>query len=242
MKTINLLKISLLLFVIAEFLLSSCSVIGLGIGAAVDGSKPKRVSIGANEVNKIDNKSNVTIHKKDGTQLYGKYAGISQVSQQDYAIEYKKFKEQNKEYQFLPEPGDSIKINYTETHFEVNGLFMGFGNNKIWFSNLEGNNKFTADLDTSYATVQLKGNDMDYQNIKRLMNNYIIPVNTTINLRCDDRSIQYIPLYEVAGIIITNKRNAKFIGLGAGLAIDAIIAVMAVKSAQSESYNFIMSF
>ena len=110
MKTKNLLKISLLLFVIAEFLLSSCSVIGLGIGAAIDGSKPKSkmVSIGANEVNKINNKRNITIHKKDSMQLHGKYTGISQVSQQDYAVEYKKFKEQNKEYQFLPELGDSI--------------------------------------------------------------------------------------------------------------------------------------
>ena len=189
MKTKNLLKISLLLFVIAEFLLSSCSVIGLGIGAAIDGSKPKSkmVSIGANEVNKINNKRNITIHKKDSMQLHGKYTGISQVSQQDYAVEYKKFKEQNKEYQFLPELGDSIKINYTETNLEVNGLFMGFGNNKIWFSNLEGNNKFMVDLDASYVTVQLKGNDMDYHSIKRLMNNYIIPVNTTLSVKSQEQ-------------------------------------------------------
>ena len=237
MKTKNLLKISLLLFVIAEFLLSSCSVIGLCVGAAVDGSKPKKVSIGANEVNKIKNKSNITIHKKDSTLLHGKYAGISQVSQQDYAVVYKNFKEQNKEYQFLPSLGDSIKINYTEPHFEQNGLFMGFGNNKIWFSNLEGNNKFIV-IDTSYATVQLKGNDMDYHNIKRLMNNYIIPVNTTINLQVDDESIQCIPLYEITGIITKNKRNAKFIGLGAGLAIDAIIAVLAIQSMQSMNFSW----
>ncbi len=216
MKTKKLLKVSIFLFVIAELLVSSCSVIGLGVGVAIDSSKPKKVSIGANEVSKIQNKSNITIHKKDSTKLHVKYAGVSRVSQQDYAVEYRKFKEMNKEYQFLPDIGDSIKIIYKEPHFKRNGLFMGFGNNKIWFSNLEGNNEFIVYIDTSYATVRFKGNDMDYYNIKRLMNNYIIPVNTMIKLQVDDESIQYIPLYEITRIIKKNKRNAKFIGLGAG--------------------------
>jgi hypothetical protein len=56
----------------------------------------------------------------------------------------------------------------------------------------------------------------------------------------EENSSEYIPFVAIRKIESTNKRNAKYIGLGVGLAIDAIITAVAIKSMQNITYE--MSF
>jgi len=232
MKTKNLLIIIILLMIGINLLMNSCSLIGIGIGAAADGSKPKEYSIGANHVNKIKNKSKVIIHKKDGTQINGKFVGTSQIAQQDYAEEYEKFKKNNhnKRSKFFPDIGDSLMIIFKDANLEFYGLFLGFDYDQIIYSDLTGDRIFNIIYDTSYTSILYKEKYLDYIYIKELIYYGRIPTLLAINLLVNDTSTLFIPANDIDKIISKNKRNAKFKGLGIGLVIDAIIFVIVMSS------------
>ncbi len=231
---------NLILFLIGiSFLFSGCSIIGLGIGAAVDASKPKTVSIDPNEVNKIKNNSEITVHKKDGAHISGKFTGSSQLSPKEYVEEYKKFKKKNsiKSLEFFPDLGDSLTIIYKDTHIELHGFFIGFDHDKIWYSNNKGDAMFNVKYDTSYTSIKYKGYELDYIYIKKLINNGMVPTLLVINLLMSNSSTLNISAYDIEKILAQNKRKAKYIGLGVGLTIDAIISVLIISSGPLISFE-----
>lgn len=240
MKCTKYQKTSILLFVGISFLFSGCSIIGLGIGTAVDASRSKMDSFGANEVSKINNKSKIVVHKKDSTLVSGKLVGTSQISQQNYDEAYKKFLKHDHVQisELFPDIGDSLEIIYKDPHhFESYGLFVGFDHNNILYSNYKGDRIFQVSYDTLYTSIKYKENELDFIYIKGLINHGRIPTLLEINLLFEDIKTIQIPANEIDKILTKNKRNGKIIGFSAGLVIDAIIVVIGIKGMQNISIS-----
>ena len=82
--------------------------------------------------------------------------------------------------------------------------------------------------------------NVDSVQINNLIVKQTFPNFMHLKIDTHNKTSENIPLVAVSKIQITNKRNAKYIGLGVGLAIDVIISAMAIKSMQDMSFE--MSF
>ena len=94
MKTkINLLKIVLLASISTSFLLNSCSLIGFGIGSAIDSKTPKTSKIYKNQIDTLEIGNKVEITLFNGNKKYGRFDGIVYAYDPDRLQEYQKIKD-----------------------------------------------------------------------------------------------------------------------------------------------------
>lgn len=127
-----------ILSVLASFLaavvmcqLSGCSLIGLGIGAKSDASKPDQVTISGEKLKAIKLGTPINVILKSGNKLSGKYSGLARVSQEEYAKSYAKCREQNREEIMLPALNESVTI-VTVTRKQYECEFLGFDHATMW--------------------------------------------------------------------------------------------------------------
>ena len=237
-------KLTTIIFVAsisASFLLNSCSLIGFGIGASVDKKKPKTNTIYKYQIDTLEIGSNVEIILQDGKIKYGKYSGIVNVYDQNFHREYDSLKNSLASQVNLPSVNDTLLISLSsEKNVSNLGIFKGFESGKLWY-------KYFYSEDFSKVDLSLIDNftvNYEYQVDSLQVNNIILkqkfPNFIHLKINTQGSTNENIPLINISKILVINKRNVKYIGLGVGLAIDAIIAVAAIKSAQNMSFE--MSF
>jgi len=243
MKTkINLIKIGLLISISSIFyLISSCSLIGFGIGAGVDKKKPKTNSIYKNQINTLELGSNVEIILNDRNKKYGKYGGILYEYDSGGIQEYQMIKEALADEVILPNQNDTLMIYLSnEKNTGKLGLFKGFESGKLWYKYFYSEDFSSVELSlVDNFTVNYE-NNVDSVQINNILIKQKFPNLLHLKVNTKPETIEYIPLVAISKIEVTNKRNAKFIGLGVGIAIDAIITAAAIKSMQNMSFE--MSF
>lgn len=100
----------LALFVVIALATNGCSVIGFGIGAISDSTKPDSLTVPGWEVQTVKPGREIKLTLRNGEQLTGKFAGVDPVPQEQYAERYANFRDQRKEEVPLPALGEKINI------------------------------------------------------------------------------------------------------------------------------------
>ena len=242
MKTkINLLKIMLLASISTSFLLNSCSLIGFGIGSAIDSKTPKTSKIYKNQIDTLEIGNKVEITLFNGNKKYGRFDGIVYAYDPDRLQKYQKIKDSLSGKVTLPNQNDTLLIYLIrEKNVGKLGLFKGFESGKLWYKHFYSDDCSEVELSLiDNFMVNYKYN-VDSLQINNLIRKQKFPNLIYLKIDTQEETSENIPLNSVRKIQVMNKRNAKFVGLGVGLAIDVIISVMAISSIQDMSYE--MSF
>ena len=239
MKTkINLLKIVLLASICTSFLLNSCSLIGFGIGAAVDSKTPKTSNIYKNQIDTLEIGNKVEIILFDGKKKYGKFGGIVEVYDQNFHREYNIIKNSLASQVNMPNVNDTLLIFLSnEKNVGKLGLFKGFESGRLWYKHFYSNEYSDIELARIDNFIINYEYNVDSVQINDLIVKQTFPNFMHLKIDTHNKTSENLPLVAVSKIQITNKRNAKFIGLGVGLAIDVIISAMAIKSMQDMSFE-----
>jgi hypothetical protein len=105
--------------------ISGCSVVGLGAGAMIDESKPDYKDIPGYKAGTIKKDTETTVFLRDGSQLEGKYGGLSKISPADYAKTYANVQTAKPCNVVLPVIGDTVDV-LLKRKTRRNNEFLGF--------------------------------------------------------------------------------------------------------------------
>jgi len=248
----------IVLFVIAAGTVVStggCSLMGLGVGAAVDHSRPDSLSIPGWKVDTLKPDNEIKITFQDGAQLNATYRGIERFPQNKYAQRYNFSREQILPDVILPPLGDTIGITQKSGE-SIEGEFLGFdyryqptetkgANESSPFTPVLVSIKVKEDAvaqnlsSTKFIKVSdSEGNVLEADVLERLATLGKIPFLSAISLENSDR-VMLISREKVFQIERKNSKNAKWIGLGIGTALDvtAIIIISSIFSFRDFSGN-----
>jgi hypothetical protein len=117
------------------------------------------------------------------------------------------------------------------------GIFKGIESEKLWYKHFYSNEYSDIELSLIDNFIINYEYNVDSVQINNLIVKQTFPNFMHLKIDTRNKTSENIPLVAVSKIQITNKRNAKYIGLGVGLAIDVIISAMAIKSMQDMSFE-----
>lgn len=223
--------------------LCGCSMVGYGVGSAIDNSKDDRKSITNWECSKTKEGTEITVHLLADSTISGKFGGMEKKKAEEYIKEYAEFRNANENEVYLPEIGDTIRIKY---RFDDQGIheFLGFdfpGKRSGRYSkkrtyasyiNVTANN-INENVEKNYSLKYLeeiedtKGNLVTGQDIENFAAKSKIPIRSFIILSTDS-SHDHVNIENVNFIEVPRTKYAKWVGLGLGLAIDVTIITIAI--------------
>lgn len=235
-------KILIILFLFSiSCLMNSCSLIGFGIGSVVDKKKPISTKINFDHIDKLLLETKVEVIKSNGDTVSGRYNGIIPIYSRDFYLNYDSIKQNLSDQVKLPNLNDTLLIFYNNNKTIWNtGLFMGFESETLWCKYTYGNNYFSIGLDSIISIAINNEYNIDSVQIKSYIVKHKFPNFIYLKIGTKEKITENIALLRIRRIQTFDSRNAKFIGLGVGLAMDAIIAVAFVNSMQNMTFE--MSF
>jgi hypothetical protein len=232
------------LFVVATIIVvstSGCSLIGLGIGAVVDHSRPDSLSIPGWKAETLKPKEEIKITFQDGSQLNATYKGIERLPSNKYAQRYGFLKQQNLPGVILPPLGDTIGIT-RKSGESVECELLGFdyryqptetkgANESSPFTSVLVSLKFKGNVvaqnlsSTEFIKISdSEGNVLETEVLQRLATEGKIPFMSALSVDNSDR-VMLISRETVSRIEKKNNKNAKLIGLRIGAAIDVTVLI-----------------
>jgi hypothetical protein len=199
-----------------------CSVIGLGIGAASDSKKPSQIQ--GWEVEKVDPGKTVTLVLRDSSRIKGKFIGLERLQDQEYAETYDQARELKPDGVVLPKLDDTVSIT-TKTEKKFEGEFFGFDHGYILLRIVGRNMTNQVSMNNIKSIEQKNGNAIGQTMIEKLLSDGRIPSSSVIVMKNElgkmRTNIEKVPL-----IRDPVRKNGKWIGLGIGVAIDAVVLVV----------------
>lgn len=227
MATKVLLRLAVLVpAVVIIFQLAGCSIIGFGIGAAIDASKPKQVTIPDREVETVMPGTAIDILLKDGKLISGKYAGTGFLTEKEYADNYAKSHEQLRSEIILPELGDSINIVVVGTGRRQPAEFSGFYHQGIQIKFRIGPSTTVRSqlvpIDHFSSIVDSRGDVLEAEIVKKLIAEGKVPLVSAIIVQ-NKTGKETIAVDQVDQIQVPTKKHAALTGLLLGAVVDVIV-------------------
>lgn len=225
-KTIS--KLALLIFAVATLALTGCSLIGLGVGAQIDASKPDQTTLPGWEVVTIKPGTAINVILKDGSWLSGKYSGLDRIPAEQYAAIYFQAREQKLEGILLPALGDSIDIGksvvglFKDSEKNLEGTFEGFEHDRILIKLKERTGLSDVPLSLVTKIASDRSHIISGETIKRLIREGKIPVLSAIVVE-SDAGKTLVAMDNVSQIEIPVKKRVASEGFITGAIIDAAI-------------------
>ena len=230
MKSKPTVPLLLLLGTMAILGYSGCTAIGFCGGAIIDSQKSDYDTIPGSHVASVKSGKDIRLTKKTGEDLKGKYLGLETLDYSLYARLYNECRERHKKEFSLPALGDSISIVTLTPAKEYKAEFLRFDNQYIW----------VRTIDMWKATKQIhmgeidsitdrNGNLIEVRSLINLSSAGEIPGLSAVVLNTNSDTLR-IPTSAVDRIEAPADKNAKWVGLAAGVLIDAAIIVLAVSS------------
>jgi hypothetical protein len=241
---------ALFLVLAAIVVMNSCSLIGLGIGAAIDSSKPDQVLIPGWVIQKVKPGTQIRVFLNSGDIVSGKFLKVERVQEEEYAERYANSRRQKQEEFLLPALGDDIAITLKSGVYSERE-FLGFD---YYYApqRMEAEKESVPTVPISIL-VGVKGDTLrgrvplilvkeildSYQNVmevkalEKLASQGQIPFLSAIAIQELDTK-RLIALDMVYHIEYKNKKHAKWVGLGIGAAIDVTLIIIAAALASSD--------
>lgn len=229
---------------------SGCSLMGYYIGKAIDGDYAEKKYIDTHIMNKIEKGTPIELYLNDGSEIRGDYYGLVNVAL-DWYVEDHKYMLSTSEYgPVMPNIGDNVTV----LRFDgtaTTGEFIGLGINGTR-ETLNPAIPLTDNLrEVEDYYVELKARDTGTKTrvflpeVKRIVGQYFdvvdgstirqmvrrreIPLMSYVALRTGSE-IKVFSLYEIRAVSDARGSggSAKYWGLGIGITVDTMAAVVGV--------------
>jgi len=224
-RFVLLMQVGYTLLVFCMFGLCGCSIVGFGIGAIIDGSKPDKDTLHVGGFVDLASGEEIRILLLDSTVVEGSYRQYAPLDSVVYDLRYKKFLDGAGDYGALPGIGDTLIVEINTGSQQPWYLFRGFGNGYIivwrldrpiishqWFTNLT-------------SVRHPDGSSYDLQMLERMSESGVLPRDVSLVVETNV-GITRVPLDDISTIEKSHAKNARTIGLGIGLAVDVAAVVI----------------
>ena len=204
--------------------ISSCSVVGLTIGAALDDNRPDRVIRPVIDMNQITPGRNIEVILLSNNILEGKFKGTGILSQKEYDSIFREYLNDSNELNAFPAPGDTITI------LDLSGkqlifILIGYGMGYLSVHSV-GEDKTIAILTRHISSMYLNnGETISGSNIEKMLSERKLPVIETLILDLDGR-IREVPADSIVQITELDKNYRIWIGLAAGAVVDLAVVIL----------------
>ncbi len=216
------------------FVLHGCSLIGYGIGSSSDSSKPDEYTFPPDAVYSLERGADVIVTLRDSTNIRGTFVGIDTMPIVQYTNIYSRFMSDEGMQNKLPTLGDTLLL-YSRAMGGARTRrvqFLGFESgllcvqgqgprsmSRLWI-------KYIDSLTFGGGTT-ITGRELsDWMGVGK------IPYFSSLVLSREEDQMK-IPLQTIELLHQPTSKNAKWIGLGVGAAIDiAIIIAVATNPPQ----------
>jgi hypothetical protein len=233
-------KVSIILAIAvscATMTLSGCSLIGLGIGAMIDSSKPETY-ITTPQTENLKPGKTITVTKTNGEKITGEYIGLDFVTVTDhYEEQYAKVQEQNGDRFTLPNISDHVTMvdllsNQIEVQFQ--GFSLDFrGNKYLLFKRATGAETSRVRLEIITQIRDSEGNAYQTNSLRSLLENNMIPAVTNIVIQVENEAV-LVPSAEIEIIQLRARKGAALTGLIIGACVDAIVIVVSLSAVERD--------
>ena len=220
--------------------LAGCSLIGLGIGAAVDSGKPSRKEIPSWEVHSIKPGTKLTIFLNSGELLTGKYIGMLPLPEEEYRRLYSEAKAGD--CAILPDLGEEISVEQSQGQ-ELRGELLGFEYQTLLLGMLpKSDEPSRIPQNTIVSITDSSGRLILPEPLQELSRAGKIPVRSKISLVSENRTVDnklrpdtaLVDFYEISQVQIHLKKSGKMTGLLVGAIIDFAVIIVVIASADDE--------
>ncbi len=225
MKKLTVLAISAITGAAVLFSVSGCSLIGLGIGAAVDRASPDNFEeITGWEIETINPGDNILIQKINGDLFTGKFVGLDQISLDKYSAKYSKCRDLHSGKFNLPLLGDTIiAVDTSGKNWEIE--FIGFDAGSLLFrkKNLSKPGRVTL---TRISKIIVDGKyEISGSTLNTMTLGHEIPSYYSLILNGNVRR-HIIPIDDIYSIEIRTSKHGARNGFMVGAAIDIIVIAL----------------
>lgn len=213
-----------------------CSLLGLGIGAISDASKPKQTTLLGMAAETVNPGAAVELTLKDGSRRNGKFVGIKHVPVENYEQAYNRSREQRPAGVLLPALGDRITVvtrpsaaKEPEKFWQVD--FHGFDHDVVRMNTKVGKERQGWALSSVSKIIDPQNNEISGETITKLLATGQIPVLAVPVVAVQEaKELTQTAVDQIQQIQITNKRNGKLTGFLVGAGIDVVVLAITAAS------------
>jgi hypothetical protein len=220
--------------VISLALVGGCTLIGLGVGAAIDSSQPDYTRIPGWDVSEIKTGKRIILNLHDGKVVAGKFQGLGKMSEVLYQSRYKIARQ---EITGVELPVISEKITVVDKNSRrLDYLFRGFEPDVLLVGTLAQKKSGLIRLNMLQEIQTSKGL-INPENLQNLMSENRLPFYTTILVEKGsegDRDTVSVPVNDIYQVQYQNSKNAMITGALIGAAADLVVIAVAVNAGEEE--------
>lgn len=235
--------ISIILIVaISSFMAINCSIVGLGIGTAIDHSRNDYEDIDRWDVGRAVEGRQMIIYLNDGSFSEGKYAGMIALPDSVYNNRYYGDLPGTADQLVLPPISDTVEImtsNDNPQKFRFRCFIYKYKKDSrkiVFFPGLEHQYVLAKPLDRDdvYAEIPLAiirsiklsdGTTISGDALRTMHSENSLPLKTAIKLQIDSSSSEYCPINEIEHVSIPKMKNTALILFFGGLLFDAALVI-----------------
>ena len=222
-------RVSLVAIAVAASLaLSSCTLVGLGIGALSDrGQPPKLKAVAAPEVQALKIGSALEIGTRDGHTLSGTYGGLMWARPEEYGPRYETARHSLGAEGPLPALGPGARL-VTADGKMVTGEYLGLGPGLVMFREADQPQPGRVDLDRVVSLADAGGRTITGERLRPLVSSGRVPLQAGLLLELPGGR-QVVPYEEVTSVSRVVKSNTgKKTGLLVGLGVDVALVTLTI--------------
>ncbi len=196
---------------------SGCTVVGLGVGAALDAGKGKPLVPQALNTGEVKPGKRITLTLRDDSKVSGTFRGVVAVPPEAYAVSYDRARADLGNDATLPCLGEEVVI-VMDSGDTVTGRLLGFDNERVVLESA------TGPSDVRVGTVSRVADGYGHTVTGRALMAYLwsglLPVRSAVALDVRRGHQELIPLDRI--LEIKQPANGKKIGTMVGGALDVI--------------------
>ena len=213
-----------------------CSLVGLGIGAAIDSGNPDYVFVTSWGIDTLKVGEEVTFSLKDGSRLAGEFGGVEPGALDPYRARYAEYLAAEGALSPLPRVGDSVLAAFFGGE-PIRPQVVAYGYNTMYFV-LPSKSRPSPVRYSHIDTLFYNGKAWSGYSLRNEVHGGRVPLLDVATLLGDhpDSARRFVPLSDISLISVEKSKSGALTGLLIGLAVDVtIIVVAAVNAADKES-------
>ncbi len=212
-----------------------CSMIGLGVGAAIDANTPKSEPFSEARLNDVKPGTNIYVRLRDSSEIKGKFKSVDTVADLAYRQRYVNCMSKDSLRQILPKYGQRVHITKTSGD-TLTGALWGFDmqckgvmTSPTLYLTTESNTPISAVSLYDVTELTGTGNDsISVLQIRSLVSKGTVPLRSSIYMIEQEWPVN-LPYERIQEVGLAHRRNAKTTGFLIGMAIDiTLIALLMI--------------
>ena len=201
-----------------------CSVIGFGLGSAIDNSRPDKETIPVGTAMNLKPGDEIRISLVDSKVIEGIYKESTLLDSTTYASRCQGFLDSVRADVTFPKPGDTLFLHMKGSKLQFPYLFRGYGMGYLKLLLPDKSLNTTIALADLTGLENREGKMFDLGMLDR-MSNACQPPGTMFLVIQTSFGTQRVPLENIDRVEKPNSKYARWIGLGIGAPIDIAVVV-----------------